>query len=158
MRSVYVLSLVVAIALGGGYNLLANLGLDSVPEDAHFTPEQLCEKYGYPFETHNVTTDDGYILTLFRIKHGKEAKKADKVVFLQHCLLCSAHGFLAAGPEKALAYRMADAGYDVWMGNSRGSYFSRAHISKSPEQAAYWDFTWAEMGRYDVPANINYVK
>lgn len=139
--------------------IVESLGLKNVPEDAHLTPEQLATKYGYPFEAHNVTTDDDYILTVFRIKHGKDASKpATKVVFLQHCLLCAAPAFQAAGPDKALAYRLADDGYDVWMGNSRGSYFSQGHVKYTTKDKEYWDFTWADMGKYDVPANIRYVK
>lgn len=30
----------------------------------------MIERWGYPVEQHEVTTEDGYILTVFRIKHG----------------------------------------------------------------------------------------
>ena len=33
-------------------------------------PPGLVTPKGYPFETHNVTTSDGYITTLFRIPYG----------------------------------------------------------------------------------------
>lgn len=32
---------------------------------------QLIEHYGFPAETHTAQTDDGYLLTLHRIPHGR---------------------------------------------------------------------------------------
>ena len=55
--------------------------------------------------------------------------------------------------------QLADRGYDVWMGNSRGTEFSQGHTELSADKdAKYWDFTWADMGKYDVPAMIDEIK
>ena len=42
----------------------------------------LVEAEGYPLEEHFVTTDDGYILGVFRIPHGKQggSAKADGLI------------------------------------------------------------------------------
>ena len=49
--------------------------------------------WGYPAEAHTVTTEDGYILTMHRIPHGKNEQpdptKKKYPVFLGHCLLVS---------------------------------------------------------------------
>jgi lysosomal acid lipase/cholesteryl ester hydrolase len=57
---------------------------------------------GYPAETHYVVTDDGYILTLHRIPHGKDnaGETGKPVVFLQHGLLCSSADWVMATPSK----------------------------------------------------------
>jgi lysosomal acid lipase/cholesteryl ester hydrolase len=34
--------------------------------------QEIVEYYGYPVETHEVTTSDGYVLTNFRIPYGRE--------------------------------------------------------------------------------------
>ena len=63
-----------------------------------------------------MTTEDGYILEMFRIEHGKtdNFEAADKkVVLLQHALLNSAHNYIANTEERALAFVFANNGYDV---------------------------------------------
>ena len=65
----------------------------------------------------------------------------------------------AAGPEHgAPAFRLAEQGYDVWLGNFRGNTYSRAHLSLNPDvDNEYWRFTWDEMARHDLPAMLDYV-
>lgn len=74
-----------------------------------------------------------------------------------HGLLSSSVDFVLLGSKKALAYKLSDAGYDVWMGNARGNTFSRKHELLSPYTNAFWRFSWDEIGRYDLPAMIDYV-
>lgn len=38
-----------------------------------------------------------------------------------------------------LAYLLADAGYDVWLGNVRGNTYSR-HLRYTRKQKQFWDF------------------
>ncbi|XP_026761354.3 lipase 3-like [Galleria mellonella] len=117
-------------------------------EDLHIM--QLLKKYGYRAEQHDVMTSDGYVLTMYRIPSD------GPVVFLMHGLFCSSDDFVTTGPGIGLAYLLADAGYDVWLGNARGNVHSRRHISLSPSCAEFWDFSWDEIGRYDLPAMIDY--
>lgn len=57
------------------------------------------------------------------------------------------------------AYILADAGYDVWLVNSRGNVYSRKHVSKNADNifSDFWDFSWWQMGMYDHPAAIDYI-
>lgn len=107
-----------------------------------------------------MTTPDGYILSLFRIPHGvKNSTSGDRKepVFIQHGLMSSAMDFLVTGPDRALGFIMADAGYDVWLGNTRGSTYSRAHRDLSPDAKQFWQFSWHEIGERDLPTMIRYV-
>lgn len=64
------------------------------------------------------------------------------VVFLQHCLLCSSADWLVNLRTESLAYLLANAGFDVWLGNVRGNTYSRAHVSLSPNDKKFWQFRY----------------
>ncbi|XP_069668920.1 lipase 3-like [Periplaneta americana] len=132
--------------------------LQKKPDYKLSTPEMVI-KYGYPAETHTVATEDGYILTIHRIPYSPNntTRKHRPVVFLQHGLLCSSFDWIILGPGKALAYLLADEGYDVWIGNARGNVYSRKHKSFTLQQRQFWNFSWHEMGVYDLPAVIDFI-
>ena len=60
--------------------------------------------------------------------------------------------------EVAPAFVAARAGYDVWLGNSRGNKYSMEHTSLNPKKKDYWQFCWEEMGDYDIPALLVYIR
>ena len=98
-------------------------------------------RMGYPSETHTVITEDCYILEMHRIPHGKGQTKANlKTILLVHGVLGSSADWVMGIPEKSLGYILADAGYDVWLGNMRGNTYSRAHCEMDPSSLEFWDF------------------
>ncbi|KAH8410559.1 hypothetical protein KR009_001778, partial [Drosophila setifemur] len=122
-----------------------------VLEDARLTTLQLLQKYKHPSETHEVTTEDKYVLTLHRIP-----RRGAKPVLLVHGLEDTSSTWLVMGPHSGLGYFLFDNGYDVWMGNVRGNRYSRAHSKLNPNtDRAYWSFSWHEIGMYDLPAMID---
>lgn len=57
-----------------------------------------------------------------------------------------------------MAFFFADAGFDVWMNNSRGNCFSRDHKYLDPDNdECFWDFSFHELGKFDQPALIDYI-
>ena len=40
------------------------------------------------------------------------------------------------------AFRLADSGFDIWLGNARGNDYSRKHLFLDPTGAVYWRFSY----------------
>ena len=79
------------------------------------------------------------------------------VVVLQHGLLDSSFTWVCNTPEKSLAFILADRGFDVWLPNSRGNVYSKKHTKYSTKSNKFWNFSWDEMAKYDLPASIEYI-
>ncbi|XP_055523168.1 lipase 3-like [Wyeomyia smithii] len=107
-------------------------------------------RHGYPVEIHNVTTEDGYVLGIVRIP-----KQGHTPVLLVHGVLSSSADWCVLG-NNSLAFRLFDADFDVWLLNARGNTFSRRHATLSPDKERFWDFSWHEIGMFDLPAVIDY--
>jgi len=129
-------------------------------EIANLATIDIIRCHGYPAKEYEVTTDDGYILAVHRIEHGK-ANAGDEfvrpVVFLQHDFLGSSADFVIQHHSKSLGFILADNGYDVWMGNFRGNTYSRKHTSLNPNHKDFWAFTIDELAHYDLPAMLSAV-
>ncbi|KAK3782663.1 hypothetical protein RRG08_037667 [Elysia crispata] len=139
-----------------------------VNSDATKNLTELILANGYPVEVYTVETVDGFLLDVHRIPHGRAkfngaAHRKPKigqqrgVVFLQHALLSSACDWVMNFPNDSLGFILADNGFDVWMGNTRGNTYSRRHISLSPNNSKFWDWSIDEMAQYDMPAFIDFV-
>ncbi|KAJ6651145.1 hypothetical protein lerEdw1_000765 [Lerista edwardsae] len=79
------------------------------------------------------------------------------VALLVPGILADGRSWIANIPNNSLAFVLADAGYDVWILNNRGTTWSRRHRYLSIDQEQFWNFSFHEMGIYDVPATINFI-
>jgi len=59
--------------------------------------------------------------------------------------------------DKANAFVLANQGYDVWLGNNRGSFYSQGHLSLSTDDREYWNYWQADLGLKDVPTFIDHI-
>lgn len=106
----------------------------------------------YPLEVHNIVTTDGYILTAHRIPNINRP-----VMLLNHGFVASSDAFLWLGKPNALPYQAFEAGFDVWMLNCRGNWYSSNHTSISLNKRKFWKFSIHEIGKYDLPAAFDYI-
>jgi len=129
--------------------------------ELYYDAPDLIRRRGYPFEQHYVETSDGFLLGLHRIPHGRAEfedaapARPRPVVFLMHGFLQSSEAFVAA--RSNLPFQLADAGFDVWLGNARGNKYSAHHRHLRPDQDAYWNFCIDDVAALDVPASLLYV-
>ncbi|XP_058817939.1 lipase 3-like [Topomyia yanbarensis] len=114
--------------------------------------KQTISKHGYPVELHKIVTDDGYILTVSRIPSpGKPP------LLIAHGLFGCSVDSVIQGPNKSLAFMAFESGFDVWMGNNRGTTFSKAHQSLNANSREFWQFSFHELGLLDLPAMVDYI-
>ena len=125
----------------------------TLTEDLDVYYKDYIKQYGYELEENPVTTEDGFILSVW---HLQPKKPNGKVVFLQHGLADTAWTFFQL-KHKSLPFFLLQEGYDLWLGNIRGSIFSSKHTTKKIK-ADYNNFTIDEFVKYDLPAMVDYVK
>lgn len=80
-------------------------------------------------------------------------------ILLVHGAICSGSMWIVHpdNAKKSLAFQLADAGYDIWLFNARGTSPSLGHKTLTINDAKYWDFSWHEIGLFDITKTIDYV-
>ncbi|KAG9101169.1 hypothetical protein FRC06_003305 [Ceratobasidium sp. 370] len=127
--------------------------------------EQLCAIWGYQSESHIVQTKDGYLLGLHRIPNARDqhtthpgTRVRKPVVYLHHGLLMNSEVWVClTDAERCLPFILADAGYDVWLGNNRGNKYSKKSINSTPNQPKFWNYSIDDFCLYDIPDSIEYI-
>lgn len=139
--------------------------LMTAPKEAYQSFEEIVLSNGYQVESHHVTTDDGCINKIFRVYKDSNLQvnngtlENKPVIFMQHGLADSADTWIINYKDKAPAFVAAEAGYDVWVGNNRGNKYSRMHTHLDPtNDLAYWEHSFSEHSKFDVPASVKYIR
>ena len=140
----------------------------STPVQHISTYQKMINQAGYYFEEHKICTEDGYILTAWRIpcllnETNMDLYKKRKPVILQHGLIDSSYTWLLLDKEHSLPFLLVDNKFDVWLTNTRGNAVSFEHENPKEFDSAkidskYWNFSFHEMAVYDLPANVDYIK
>ena len=112
--------------------LTVNPANETFPPEFYMTFEQIAQKYGFQVDKYSVTTPDHYVLGNFRIRN-PGLKAGAPAVFMQHGLFDCSDTWIINQGLLAPAFQMAKAGYDVFLGNNRGNYYSDENTLLNPQ-------------------------
>jgi lysosomal acid lipase/cholesteryl ester hydrolase len=77
------------------------------------------------------------------------------VLLMHGCMMSSEVWVCLRSSKKCLPLVLADAGYDVWLGNVRGNKYCQKHVNWTPSQNEFWDFSLDEIVMHDIPAIVD---
>lgn len=153
--------------------------------DAKRGVAEIIRSRGFEAEEHDVVTRDGYILTVQRIVNPlvkPQDRKRLYPVIMQHGLMSSSVDWVINSvnvkPEQwpkanaqtepivddtqerpnSLGFYLANRGYDVFLANSRGNVYGQRHKHLNKWEPKFWDFTFDEQIKYDLPDTIEMVQ
>jgi pimeloyl-ACP methyl ester carboxylesterase len=135
------------------------MSLESATSQDYYRFSVLMEKFDYDWDAEEVKTEDDYLLTTFRIK-SKTSEPSKGTVLIQHGPFEDGASWIDLSEEdKSFHLQLVDQGYDVWVGNSRGTEYSSGHenVAVEADQDLYWDFTLDDL-HLDDKANIERIK
>ncbi|KAI8434025.1 hypothetical protein MSG28_012176 [Choristoneura fumiferana] len=134
-------------------SVFANISDATLSEDGKLNFTQLATKYGYSADQYDLTTEDGYILTLFNLPGNGPS------VLLFHGVDDICDTFIIRG-NISISITLANAGYNIWLGNSRGTKYGRRHVTLDPDanKEEFWDYSFHEIGSYDLAATIDFIR
>ncbi|KAH7639485.1 abc transporter sub-family a-like protein [Dermatophagoides farinae] len=171
--------LLVAFAIDAIHSSNLKRLFDLNPDIFRTTPELITSR-GFVPEQHLITTDDGYVLVVFRIIN-PYVKQVKRPIILWHGLGVSSDSWLfstegrinASGiyvensrlindcnesVTNSLGFTLASCGWDVWLPNSRSGHYSVGHVKLDPNRdPLYWKFNLNELALYDIPAVVEFV-
>ena len=103
----------------------------------------IVQAHGYTCNPIFANTTDSWTISLFHIPSTTTSFDRKAPVILQHGLMDTCFSFILNEPLDSLAYVLADAGYDVYLSNSRGTRYTN-HTDLSRSDSKFWDFSWDE--------------
>ncbi|XP_031383711.1 triacylglycerol lipase 1 isoform X2 [Punica granatum] len=120
---------------------------------------QLVQPAGYPCSEYTVQTKDGYLLALHRVSSSGQNLRAQRgrPVLLQHGLFMGGDAWFLNSADQSLGFILADHGFDVWIGNVRGTRWSYGHISLSERDKDFWDWSWQELALCDLAEMVHFI-
>ncbi|KAJ3622053.1 hypothetical protein MTP99_002585 [Tenebrio molitor] len=142
---------------------LDNYPIRAVSRNCYHNPDvraptlEMVERNGYKGKSHTVVTEDGHILTLFRVTSNQARSNGKKQpIYMEHGILLDSDIWTFVG-RRSLAYSLADDGYDVWLGNQRGNPYSRGHKTLKYTDSKYWDFNLDTAAADDIRTVLKYI-
>uniref|UniRef100_A0A6P7FEU7 Gastric triacylglycerol lipase-like n=1 Tax=Diabrotica virgifera virgifera TaxID=50390 RepID=A0A6P7FEU7_DIAVI len=136
-----------------------NGGTCQIDPDGGASPMEILGRWGCTVEEKILTTGDGYQVSVIRA-YSKNLNTSLAPILMVHGIYMNTRGFMSS-QEKSLAYQFLVAGggdRQVFFLSLRGTIYSTGNINGLDQSNyAYWNFSWHEMGKYDVAAALEFV-
>nr|XP_054934084.1 lipase member N-like [Dermacentor andersoni] len=140
---------------------------DELKLQAHLSPCELIKYHGYPCELSYAATDDGYVIEVDHIPHGREGSPSAAgnqrtpgyPVLLLPVFTSASDMWFLNYPSQSPGFLLVDRGFDVWSMNSREVKLHSNHTTLSQDDHKYWRWSCSfdEIGRYDTAACVDHV-
>ncbi|KAJ8952293.1 hypothetical protein NQ318_007461, partial [Aromia moschata] len=111
---------------------------------------EIIQSWKVTAEEHYIVTDDGYVLLL---------ERAFSTVSRKYPIIIT-HGIAMNGLAyvmKQKIFLLTELGYDVWVLNFRGTWYSRGHMTLNFNDAKYWTYSINELGVHDINKALKHV-
>ncbi|RDX79025.1 Sodium/proton antiporter 1, partial [Mucuna pruriens] len=130
------------------------------PEQQHCLCEDLILPSGYPCSQYTIQTKDGLLLGLQRVssfsslRFGFDGERGPPVLLL-HGLFTAGDAWFINSPDQSLGFVLADHGFDVWVGNVRGTRWSQGVPCFILHH--FWGWSRQDLAMYNLAEMINYI-
>ncbi|XP_045468983.1 lysosomal acid lipase/cholesteryl ester hydrolase-like [Harmonia axyridis] len=115
---------------------------------------QIVLQRNHTLETYYSVTEDGFFLRTFRLLPKGKPKG---VIFLEHSFIANSEIWIDIG-DQSLGFYLLNEGYEIWLGNMRGSKYSNTHEKYTTSDFEFWDWSFHEQGVYDISSQLDVVK
>ena len=121
-----------------------------------FADAMTAEGSNFGWKSYPLTSGNGYNLIMFRVTEdatGTPLTPTKGPILLVHGMFSSPTDFLGRSDSgsASLPIQLAQMGYDVWIGCSRGRPYTDTHtvydLNNPDEEKSYWDYTYEEIGK-----------
>ncbi|KAL2611284.1 hypothetical protein R1flu_022976 [Riccia fluitans] len=102
---------------------------------------------------------DGFELAMHRVGRKTTADSRAAPVLIMHLEFLNGDSWFqfTDAADRLLPMLLVDAGFDVWIGHERATYWSHGHLDLETTDTRYWDWTWDDHAHYDVPVYLDFI-
>ncbi|CAG9815304.1 unnamed protein product [Phaedon cochleariae] len=137
----YVLAIKTCETFSDYYKIASDKCFDN--PDAGAPPLEILRRWGCHAAEYNVTTKDGYQISIIRAWPTHITQPIP--IVMGHGIYMNSLGFISMF-NKTIAYNLIQEGYDVYLINFRGTLFSTGHTNMTQSDYDYWMYSFHEMG------------
>jgi lysosomal acid lipase/cholesteryl ester hydrolase len=104
-----------------------------------------------------VQTQDGYLLAVQKITTVTPPTTSRGPAFLYHGIMEGGETWVLNPRDNSLPLMMANAGYEVWIGNTRSSNYTFGHLTYTRKDKEFWNWNWDNLVKTDLPTMLQHV-